>query len=84
MKTETVGIIVLVLIVLGAIGCSSSPRVYYLGDKAYAKNPETGEIMSWEHKESGRDEFEHFDSEPIFHFHTRADGLSPEVSMNLF
>ena len=53
MKTKMRGIVVLILIALGSMGCSSTnPRVYYLGDKAYAKNPETGKIMSWEHKES--------------------------------
>jgi len=44
--------ITLTAIALGSIGCSSSPRVYYLGDKAYAKNPETGKMMSWEYKAS--------------------------------
>jgi len=52
-KTKIRGIAVLVLIALGSVGCSSTnPRVYYLGDKAYAKNPETGKIMSWEYKAS--------------------------------
>ena len=52
MKTKIVGIAVLVLIALGSIGCSSSSRVWYVGDKAYAKNPETGKMMSWEYKVS--------------------------------
>ncbi len=54
MKTKIRGIIVLILVALGSVGCSSSPRVYYLGDKAYAKSPETGKIMSWEYEASGR------------------------------
>ena len=53
MKTKIRGIIVLVLIDLGSIGCSA-PRqgVYYLGDKTYAKDPETGKITSWENRPS--------------------------------
>ena len=55
MKIKTIGIIVLVLVALGSVGCfSTNPRVYYLGDKAYAKSPETGKIMSWEYEASGR------------------------------
>jgi hypothetical protein len=83
MKAKTRGVITLALITLGSIGCSSSPTVYYAGNKAYAKNPETGKIMSWKYKSSGRDEFEHFGSKPIFDIRPRADGLSPEVSLSL-
>jgi hypothetical protein len=84
MKTQIAEIVVLVLIALGSIGCSSSPSVYYWGDKAYARDPETGKIMSWEHKQSGKDAFEHFDSKPTFDIRSRADGLSPQVSLNLY
>ena len=53
MQTKTIEFMVLVLIVLGSLGCSSTnPSVYYLGNKAYARNPETGKIMSWECKRS--------------------------------
>ena len=44
--------ICLTVCVLGSIGCSSSPRVYYWGDKAYARDPRTGEIRKWEYKAS--------------------------------
>ena len=62
MKIKLVGLFVLMLIVIGSMGCSSSPRVYYFGNKAYAKNPRTGKIMSWEHKTSGRNPYEHCNS----------------------
>jgi len=42
----------LTIFALGNIGCSSSPSVWYWGDKAYARDPYTGEIRSWEYKES--------------------------------
>jgi hypothetical protein len=50
MKAKIRGVITLILIAFGSIGCSSSPTVYYAGNKAYAKNPETGKIMSWKYK----------------------------------
>ena len=50
MKTKATGIFILVLITLGSVGCSSSPRVYYWRGKAYAKNPETGKMASWKYK----------------------------------
>ena len=62
MKTKTVGIIVLVFVVFGSIGCSKSRQgVYYWGDKAYARDPETGKIMSWEGKPS--EEKKHYDKD---------------------
>ena len=49
MKKKTITIIVGIVIMLGSLGCSSTRYgVWYLGDKAYAKNPTTGKIESWE------------------------------------
>ena len=50
MKAKMTNVAVLVLIILVSIGCSSSPKVYYGVGKAYARNPETGKIMSWKYK----------------------------------
>ena len=61
MKTKIIGIFVLVLIALGSIGCSSNQGVYYLGDKAYARDPETGKIRNWEGKPS--EEKKHYDED---------------------
>ena len=55
MKIQIVGSVALICIALGSAGCSFNPKVYYWGDKAYARNPETGKIMSWDHKQSGRE-----------------------------
>ena len=62
MKAKMTKVAVLVLIVLVSIGCSSSPRVYYGVGKAYAKNPETGKIMSWEYKVAERSGHERIDA----------------------
>ena len=51
MKAQLRWIILLIPIALGTVGCSH-PGVLYWGHKAYAKNPETGKWISWEHKES--------------------------------
>ena len=62
MGTKMMGIIVLALVALVGTGCSStSTRVYYLGDKAYAKKPETEKIMSWEYKVAEGSGFEEYD-----------------------
>ncbi|MHC4962329.1 MAG: hypothetical protein ACYSO7_09015 [Planctomycetota bacterium] len=50
MKAKMTNVAVLVLIILVSMGCSSSPKVYYGVGKAYARNPETGKIMSWKYK----------------------------------
>lgn len=50
MKTKMTNAAVLALIIFVSMGCSSSPRVYYGVGKAYARNPETGKIMSWKYK----------------------------------
>ena len=58
MKAKMTNVAVLVLVILVSMGCSSSPRVYYGVGKAYAKNSETGKVMSWKYKaaEGGRHE----------------------------
>ena len=49
---KSITCITLITITLGSMGCSSTDHsVYYLGNKAYARNPQTGKIMSWEYKE---------------------------------
>ena len=53
MKINRIGMILLGIMIWGLCGCSC-PRqgVYYLGDKSYAKDPETGKIRSWENRPS--------------------------------
>ncbi|MHC4770315.1 MAG: hypothetical protein ACYS8O_00660 [Planctomycetota bacterium] len=62
MKAKMTNVAVLVLIILVSMGCSSSPKVYYGVGKAYARNPETGKIMSWKYKaaEGSRITLSHF------------------------
>lgn len=62
MKIKSVGFVVLILTVLWSIGCSSPGQgVYYLGNKAYARDPETGKVKSWEGKPS--EETKHYDED---------------------
>ena len=61
MKIKQIGIILLVLIAFGSVGCSYNPRVYYVGDKAYAKNPETDKVLSWEHEAPDNRDIDSYD-----------------------